>query len=153
MRARQHAAVFANQPRTRHERQQAHALAIGVNAENTAQMVVVLIVHEHNQVPVVVFPAAHLARAMAQHRHADLLQLAHRSLMRRVPDLVVRSSGRVNSEIVRASRAVHQILHNELRHRGATDVAVANKKDAGHESPLSKRIQSVSRVLYHEQNK
>ena len=82
-----------------------------------------------------------------------LCRLSISAVMRRMPDLVVRGSGRVNNEIVRASRAVHQILHNELRHRGATDVAVANEKDAVHESPLSKRIQSVSRVLYHEQNK
>ena len=60
-------------------------------------MALVLVIHVHEQVPLVVLVGADLAGAMRQHRHAHLLELVDRAMMRRMPDLVIGGGGGIDN--------------------------------------------------------
>lgn len=92
-------------------------------------------VHTDNPVEQVIVRTRHLPRAAGEvERHPMPRQAPLRRRIERIPDLFARHRRRLHRHRPRSQRArefafPHQLPHNELRHRTATNVAVAEEED------------------------
>ena len=76
--------------------------------------------------------AGHLSCAVRDHADADLAQLAHGAVMRAVADLLAARRSGVDLKTVSEPSFIYHVLEHRLRHSGAADVAVTDKKHFYH---------------------
>ena len=112
--------------------EQARNLDVGVVAKNATQAARVLSIHIYNVVPVAILRATHLAGTVRDDGNADFAQLGDRAMMRRVANLLGRGRSGIDDKFALAPGAAHQLGKHRLSQRRATDVAMADKKNALH---------------------
>ena len=90
------------------------------------------VVHADEQVEAVIVAGRHLPRPLAFAPDAVFGQLPSGRRIDGIANLLVRSGRRLYVEVLCPSGLLHQVLHHELCHRAAADVAVADEKYAYH---------------------
>ena len=91
-------------------------------------------VGRQKQVVLVIVGLGHLNGPVAGEGDPLRLQLPHSRRIDGVADLLPAGGGRVNIELCGNPSLFHHIFHNTLRHRGTTDIPMANKKHFYHYS-------------------
>ena len=90
------------------------------------------LIHSDQQVELVIVGVGELPGRLARAVDAVLRQLPPGRRIDRVPDLLRAGGGGLDVELGLQSRLLHQILHHELSHGAAADIAVAHKQDSCH---------------------
>ena len=84
-------------------------------------------VHAYEEVVVGIILSGELTGGVARTGDAVLGQLASGRGIDGIADLLAAGGGGIDVKLRRKPRLFHQILHHELRHRAAADVAVADE--------------------------
>ena len=106
--------------------------AVGVAATDAGHVADVPLVHADEQVEAVVVAAGHLTGPLSLAADAVLGQFATGGGIDLVTDLLGGGGGRFNLEFTLEPCLADEVLHDELRHRTAADIAVTDKQYTFH---------------------
>ena len=109
-------------------RHQKRNLSVRVTAADALHVPEILLIHPDQEIIFFIICPCHLPRGMTGTGNAMLGQLPPGRRVDGVSKLLPAGRRRFDVKLRRQSRILHQLLHNELRHRTAADVAVADEK-------------------------
>lgn len=112
--------------------EEADARGIGLTADDVSEKADITLVHTDEEIVAIIVSASDTTGMVIFEGNTMCLEGALGRGVDGITNHIVRDGGGVDDELVFTALAAHELLHDELSHGAAADVAVTEKKNGGH---------------------